>query len=86
MIYALRRRNLKRGLISFCCGGGQGFSLVLENTQKRLRQAAESVDSAYVRTRSIERHLRKVEALEEGQAKALLPEEGLEDTLLEEEA
>ncbi len=62
------------------------FALVLENTQKRLRQATESVDSAYVRTRSIERHLRKVEALEEGQAKALLPEEGLEDTSLEEES
>ena len=33
MVYALRRRNLKRGLVSFCCGGGQGFSLVLENPQ-----------------------------------------------------
>jgi len=31
MVYALRRRNLRRGLISFCCGGGQGFSLMLEN-------------------------------------------------------
>ncbi len=31
LVYALRRRNLRRGLITFCCGGGQGFSLVLEN-------------------------------------------------------
>lgn len=31
MVYALKRRNLKRGLITFCCGGGQGISLVLEN-------------------------------------------------------
>lgn len=31
MVYALKRRGLKRGLISFCCGGGQGFSLVIEN-------------------------------------------------------
>lgn len=31
LAYALRRRNLHRGLVSFCCGGGQGFSLVLEN-------------------------------------------------------
>jgi DNA recombination protein RmuC len=61
------------------------FALVLENTQKRLKQATESVDSAYVRTRSIERHLRKVEALDEGQTKALLPEEGPEDTSAEEE-
>ena len=33
MAYALRRRNLHRGLITFCCGGGQGFSLVLENPE-----------------------------------------------------
>lgn len=31
MVYALRRRNLRRGLVTFCCGGGQGISLVLEN-------------------------------------------------------
>ena len=31
MVYALQRRNRKRGLITFCCGGGQGISLVLEN-------------------------------------------------------
>jgi len=31
LIYALKRHNRKRGLVSFCCGGGQGFSLVLEN-------------------------------------------------------
>jgi len=33
MVYALRRRNMKFGLVSFCIGGGQGFSLVLENPQ-----------------------------------------------------
>lgn len=26
----MKQQNLKRGLISFCCGGGQGFSLVVE--------------------------------------------------------
>ncbi|MDY2985704.1 MAG: thiolase family protein [Synergistes jonesii] len=31
MVYALKRRNLERGLISFCCAGGQGFSLIIEN-------------------------------------------------------
>ncbi len=31
MVYALKHRNLELGLISFCCAGGQGFSLVLEN-------------------------------------------------------
>jgi len=31
MVYALKHRDLKRGLISFCCGGGLGFSLIVEN-------------------------------------------------------
>lgn len=31
MIYALRRRGLRRGLITFCIGGGQGTSLIVEN-------------------------------------------------------
>ncbi|MDL2218904.1 thiolase family protein [Ruminococcaceae bacterium OttesenSCG-928-O06] len=31
MVYALRRTGKRRGLVTFCCGGGQGFSLVLEN-------------------------------------------------------
>lgn len=31
MVDALRRRSLKRGLVTFCCGGGQGVSLVLEH-------------------------------------------------------
>ena len=31
LVYALKHRNLKRGLVTFCCGGGQGISLVIEN-------------------------------------------------------
>ncbi len=31
LVSALKHRNLELGLISFCCAGGQGFSLVLEN-------------------------------------------------------
>lgn len=30
IIYSLIERNLKRGIVSFCCGGGQGFSVLLE--------------------------------------------------------
>lgn len=30
LVYELKRRNLKRGLISFCCGGGQGVAMLLE--------------------------------------------------------
>jgi acetyl-CoA C-acetyltransferase len=33
MIGILRRRKAKRGLITFCCGGGQGFSLILERDE-----------------------------------------------------
>ncbi len=30
MVYELERRNLSTGLITFCCGGGQGVSAVIE--------------------------------------------------------
>ena len=62
------------------------FAQVLENTQKRLSQASDSVNLAFTRTRSIERHLRKVEALEEGQARVLLPEDAPEEGAMEEDA
>lgn len=44
------------------------FSDVLEKTQQRLRQASESIDSAFVKTRTIQRRLGAVESagLEEG--------------------
>lgn len=38
------------------------FSDVLEKTQMRLRQASESIDSAFVKTRTIQRHLGQVES------------------------
>ena len=62
------------------------FATMLENTQKRLKQASDSVDLAFNKTRSIERHLRKVEALEENQAVLLLPDEGLPETHADNEA
>lgn len=30
MVYELKRQNLSTGLITFCCGGGQGVSVVIE--------------------------------------------------------
>ena len=30
LIYALKERDLRRGIASFCCGGGQGFSVLFE--------------------------------------------------------
>ncbi len=38
------------------------FSEVLEKTQMRLRQASESIDSAFTKTRTIQRHLGAVES------------------------
>ena len=38
------------------------FSDVLEKTQMRLRQASESIDSAFVKTRTIQRHLGAIES------------------------
>ena len=38
------------------------FSDVLEKTQLRLRQASESIESAFVKTRTIQRHLGQVES------------------------
>ena len=37
------------------------FGDVLEKTQMRLRQASESIDAAFVRTRTIQKHLGAVE-------------------------
>lgn len=31
MVYELKRRNLHRGLITFCIGGGQGVAMLIEN-------------------------------------------------------
>lgn len=30
MVYEMRRRDAKRGIVTFCCGGGQGFSVLFE--------------------------------------------------------
>ena len=48
------------------------FSLLLDSTQKKLHAAAESIESASRKTRTIERKLRQVEALDEGGAARLL--------------
>ncbi len=48
------------------------FSLILQKTQEKLRQASDTIDTAFVRTRSIERKLRRVESLEEGETGRVL--------------
>ena len=54
------------------------FAKVLEHTQEKLRQASDSIDSAFVRTRSIEKRLRSVEALEETETEKYLPTDSQE--------
>ena len=52
------------------------FSSILERTQEKLKQATDSIDSAFVRTRSIERKLRRVVALDEPPVGALTGDGG----------
>ena len=42
------------------------FAEVLEKTQQRLRQASDSIDTAFTRTRAIQRRLGQVEAADAG--------------------
>jgi DNA recombination protein RmuC len=48
------------------------FSTILEKTKKKLQEATNTIDKAGVRTRAIERQLRKVQELPKDQASALI--------------
>lgn len=48
------------------------FGEILEKTQKKLQEASNTIDTAAVRSRAIERKLRQVEAVPVGEAPALL--------------
>ena len=48
------------------------FAALLQKTQEKLQQATDSIDSAFSKTRSIEKRLRHVEALDQQQAQQLL--------------
>ncbi|MBR1586559.1 MAG: DNA recombination protein RmuC [Clostridia bacterium] len=48
------------------------FSVLLDSTQKKLHAAAESIESASRKTRTIERKLRQVEAIDPGEAVRML--------------
>lgn len=48
------------------------FATVLQKTQEKLQQASDTIDSAFVRTRSIEKKLKQVESLDAKEAAALL--------------
>lgn len=48
------------------------FGVVLEKTSKKLQEAGNHIDQAAIRTRAIERRLRDVQELPQGQAETLL--------------
>lgn len=50
------------------------FAAVLDKTQKKLQEASNSIESAAVRTRAIERKLREVEAMPAAESRRWLPE------------
>jgi len=56
-------------------GDFSSFAAVLHKTQEKLLQATESIDSAYVKTRNIEKRLRNVEAIDAEEAQKMLSDE-----------
>jgi DNA anti-recombination protein RmuC len=58
---------------------------VLQKKQEKLRQASDTIDTAFVRTRSIQRKLRRVEALDETEAERLLDVPDAGETLTDED-
>ncbi len=60
------------------------FGDVLVKTRKKLDEAGTTIDQAFVRTRAMERQLRKVESMPDERAAQLLP--GLNTPLLEDDA
>ena len=65
-------------LLSAVKGEFGKFAGLLEATEKKLHAAAESIETATRKTRTIERRLRQVETLEDGQAVNLLSGEAPE--------
>ena len=57
----LRNRRFRMG----------SFATVLKKTQEKLQQATDSIDTAFAKTRVIEKRLRRVEAVEDAQAQEL---------------
>lgn len=48
------------------------FAALLQKTQEKLQQATDSIDSAFVKTRTIEKRLRRVEAMDTDEARRMI--------------
>lgn len=55
-------------------GDFASFALLLQKTQEKLQQASNSIDTAFSKTRTIEKRLRQVETLEGEEARQMLEE------------
>lgn len=55
-------------------GDFASFALLLQKTQEKLQQASNSIDTAFTKTRTIEKRLRQVETLEGEEARQMLEE------------
>ncbi|MDO4349096.1 MAG: DNA recombination protein RmuC [Eubacteriales bacterium] len=56
------------------------FAALLQKTQEKLQQATDSIDTAFVKTRAIEKRLRRVETVEGEEARRMLGPSGEEET------
>ncbi len=54
------------------------FALLLQKTQEKLQQATNSIDTAFVKTRAIEKRLRHVETFDEATTEKNLPADDIE--------
>lgn len=53
-------------------GDFSSFAALLQKTQEKLQQATNSIDTAFMKTRTIEKHLKRVEAMEVQEANRFL--------------
>ena len=56
-------------------GDFSSFAVLLHKTQEKLQQATDSIDSAFAKTRTIEKKLRSVEAIDNEEAQKMLSDE-----------
>lgn len=72
---AIERRSAEVWKLLGAVKGDFGsFATLLQKTQEKLQQATNSIDTAFVKTRTIEKRLRRVEALDDLETRRLLEE------------
>lgn len=70
---AIERRSAEVWKLLGAVKGDFGsFATLLQKTQEKLQQATNSIDTAFVKTRTIEKRLRRVEALDDMETRRLL--------------